>query len=332
MTLTDAPARVRRMAPAFDARIGGPLAFLVALAVVFGIAGNNFWTFANIRSVFFVAAILVIATLAQSTVVVTRNLDLSIGAVMAGSAYFALLLIDAHPGLGGLLLPMAICIGAVMGAINGFIVAFIGIPSLIATLGTLSLFRGLIYASADGRQISVGSVPDWLLSLVAARPFGIPVLVVVGIVAVVAVGVVFQRTGFGRNLFAVGSSVQASEFYGLPRRGTVLRAFILSGTLAGIAGTFLAGRAGTVTVDIASGYELQTLAAAVIGGASLLGGTGSALGAALGALILATIDNGLVQVGLSGYWQGFVQGCAIVLAVGFDVLLKRQFARRVERR
>lgn len=333
MALTEVrTTRPRRFVPAVDARVGGPVAFLIALAIVFGVAGENFWTFANIRSVFFVAAILVIATLAQSAVVVTRNLDLSIGAIMAGSAYFALLLIDAHPGLGGLLLPMAICIGALMGAINGFIVAFIGIPSLIATLGTLSLFRGLIYASANGRQISVGSVPNWLLSFVGSRPLGIPLLVVVGVVMVIAVGVVFRRTTFGRNLFAVGSSAQAAEFYGLPRKGTVLRAFVLSGALAAVAGTFLAGRAGTVTVDIATGYELQTLAAAVIGGASLLGGTGSALGAALGALVLATIDNGLVQVGLSGYWQGFVQGCAIVLAVGFDVLLKRQFARRMERR
>lgn len=333
MALIDAPVTpVRRRFLPIDARVGGPGAFLIALAIVFGVTSENFWTFDNIRSVFFVAAILVIATLAQSAVVVTRNLDLSIGATMAGSAYFALLIIDAHPSLGVLLLPMAICIGAILGAINGFIVAFIGIPSLIATLGTLSLFRGLIYASANGRQISVSSVPNWLLTFVAARPLGIPALVIVGVVAVVVIGVMFQRTSFGRNLFAVGSSAQASEFYGLPRRGTVFRGFVLSGALAAIAGTFLAGRAGTVTVDIATGYELQTLAAAVIGGASLLGGTGSAFGAALGALVLATIDNGLVQVGLSGYWQGFVQGCAIVLAVGFDVLLKRQFARRIERR
>jgi rhamnose transport system permease protein len=333
MSLTRTSASgARRVAVPIDARTGGPAAFLVALAIVFGATGENFWTFNNVRSVFFVAAILVIATLAQSAVVVTRNLDLSIGAIMAGSAYFALLVVDAHPGLGDLLLPMAIVIGAAMGAVNGLIVAFVGIPSLIATLGTLSLFRGLIYASANGRQISVSSVPDWLLSFVAARPLGIPALVIVGLAAVLLLGVVFQRTSFGRNLFAVGSSAQASEFYGLPRRATVFRAFVLSGALAAVAGTFLAGRAGTVTVDIATGYELQTLAAAVIGGASLLGGTGSALGAALGALILATIDNGLVQIGLSGYWQGFVQGCAIVLAVGFDVLLKRQFARRMERR
>jgi len=325
-----AAKRVRRPSLPIDARTGGPAAFLVVLAIVFGLSGEHFWSFGNIRSIFFVAAVLVIATLAQTMVVVTRNIDLSIGAVMAGSAYFSLLLVDAHPALGVLLLPMAIVVGALMGAINGIIVAFIGIPSLIATLGTLSLFRGLIYASGDGRQINVGSVPGWLLTFVGARPLGIPALAIVGVLAVIVMGIVFQRTSFGRNLFAVGSNAQAGDFYGLPRRATVFQAFVLSGALAAVAGVFLAGRAGTVTVDIATGWELQTLAAAVIGGASLLGGTGSALGAALGALILATINNGLVQIGLSGYWQGFVQGCAIVLAVGFDVLLKRQFARQLE--
>lgn len=329
MSLSHAVVRpTSRWSLSFDARIGGPVAFLVALVIVFATTGQHFWTFSNIRSVFFTAAILVIAAVGQSIVVITRNLDLSIGAVMAGAAYFSLLIVGAHPGLGVLLLPISIMLGVLMGMINGLIVAYIGIPSLIATLGTMSLFRGFIYASANGREISVGSQPDWLLSFIAADWLGIPALVIVGLVVVIGIGVVLQRTTFGRNVFAVGSSAQASEFYGLPSKATIFRAFALSGALAAIAGTFLAAQAGTVTVDIASGYELQTLAAAVIGGASLLGGTGSATGAALGALILATIDNGLVQVGLSGYWQGFVQGCAIVLAVGFDVLLKRQFARR----
>lgn len=329
MSLSHAVAKPTPRWPAsFDARIGGPVAFLAALVVVFAATGQHFWTFSNIQSVFLTAAILVIAAVAQSVVVITRNLDLSIGAVMAGAAYFSLLIVGVAPGLGPLLLPISIVFGVLMGMINGLIVAYAGIPSLIATLGTMSLFRGLIYASANGAEISVGSQPSWLISFIADKWAGIPALVIVGLVVVVGAGTVMRRTTFGRNIFAVGSSAQASEFYGLPSKATVFWAFAVSGGLAALAGTFLAGQAGTVTVDIATGWELQTLAAAVIGGASLLGGTGSAAGAALGGLILATIDNGLVQIGLSGYWQTFVQGGAIVLAVGFDVLLKRQFARR----
>lgn len=329
MSLSHAVARPSsRWSFSLDARIGGPLAFLVALIIVFAATGQHFLTFSNIQSVFFTAAILVIAAVAQSIVVITRNLDLSIGAVMAGSAYFSLLIVGVDPGLGVLVLPISIVLGALMGMINGLIVAYIGIPSLIATLGTMSLFRGFIYASANGAEISVGSQPSWLVSLIAEKWAGIPALAIVGLAVVIGIGIVLQRTTFGRNVFAVGSSAQASEFYGLPSKATVFWAFVLSGGLAALAGSFLAAQAGTVTVDIATGWELQTLAAAVIGGASLLGGTGSAAGAALGGLILATIDNGLVQIGLSGYWQTFVQGAAIVLAVGFDVLLKRQFARR----
>jgi rhamnose transport system permease protein len=319
--------RLKRPAP--SVRTLGPLIFLAALFVIFALTTSRFANGGNVRSILFTAAILVIATVAQSNVVITRNLDLSIGAVMAASAYLSLLLYIKHPGIGWLVAPVALAIGGLLGAVNGLVVSYIRIPSIIVTLGTMSVFRGVIYASANGRQLNTNQLPAWLLDFSARRFLSVPLIAFVALFIVVAVAVVLRRTGFGRTVYAVGSNAGAAEFYGLPGRRTVLYVYAASGVIAGLAGLLLAGQVGTVTVDIASGWELQTLAAAVIGGASLLGGSGSAAGAAIGALIIATIGNGLVQLGLSGYWQMFVQGCAIVAAVGFDVLLRRQSARRL---
>ena len=327
----DAPSRRQTSRWSPNIRQSGPVLFLVLLVILFGATTERFLLPSNIRSVFFTAAILVVATMAQAGVVITRNLDLSVGSIMAAASYIPLLLYSTRQGSGWWVVPAVLAIGAVLGACNGLIVSYVRIPSIIATLGTLSIFRGLVYAAGGGEEVNVGEVPRWLPMFVSWRPFGVPAIVVVALLVAAGMGLVLRRTQFGRTLYAVGSNPDAASFYGLPAQRTVLKIYVVAGALAGLAGLLLAGRVGTLTVDIANGWELQTLAAAVIGGASLLGGAGTAFGAAIGALIIATIDNGLVQMGISGYWQIFVQGCAIVAAVGFDVLLRRQTARRLGR-
>jgi rhamnose transport system permease protein len=330
--LDTAPTRdgVRRRGAGRDAvRVSSPIAFLAALVLIFSVSTDHFFELGNFRSIVITGAILVIASLAQMMVVITRNLDLSIGAVMASGMYLPLLLCAHHPGAGPYVLPLGIAVGAVLGAFNGVVVAYFGIPSLVATLGTLSIFRGIIYASADGRQISVHELPDWLPSFVDWRPAGIPSLGLVALVVIALAAVLLRRTSLGREMYAVGSNRTAAEFYGLPAKRIVLYVYAIAGGMAGLAGVLLAGQIGTVTVDVANGWELQTLAAVVIGGASLLGGTGGVLAGTVGALVIATIDNGLVQLGISGYWQNFVQGTAIVAAVGFDVVARRRRRRRL---
>lgn len=311
------------------ARVSSPIVFLAALVLIFSVSTEHFFELGNFRSIAVTGSILVIASLAQMMVVITRNLDLSIGAVMAAGMYLPLLLCVHHPGAGPYLLPMGIAVGAILGAVNGVVVAYFAIPSLVATLGTMSIFRGIIYASANGRQISVHELPDWLSSFVDWRPAGIPALGLVALVVIGLTAVLLRRTALGREMYAVGSNRTAAEFYGLPAKRIVLYVYAMAGGLAGLGGVLLAGQIGTVTVDVASGWELQTLAAVVIGGASLLGGTGGVLAGTVGALVIATIDNGLVQLGISGYWQDFVQGSAIVAAVGVDVLVRRQRRRRL---
>lgn len=324
---THAGKRSRRRALASAPRSTSSILFLVLLVIVFSVTTKHFFTGGNITTVLFVASVLILGTIAQSVVVVTQNLDLSVGAVMAAAAYIPLLLLGRSPTLLTWYIPFALAIGVVLGLVNGVLVAFLKIPSLIATLGTMSLFRGLVYAVGNGTQISVNQQPGWILAFISKSLFSIPLLVFFTAIVAVVVALFLRRNRYGRMFYAVGSSTQASIFYGLPKKRVVLAAFSLGGFIAAIAGVFLAAQAGTVTVDIATGYELQTLAAAVIGGLSLFGGTGSVIGATAGALVIAVLNNGLVQLGLSGYWQGFIQGCAIVAAVAFDVIVKAREKR-----
>jgi rhamnose transport system permease protein len=309
--------------------LAGPLLSLAVLAFVFSIVGRHFATASNVQSILFTGAVLAIAVVGQGIVVIARNLDLSIGAVMASGAYLSILLYIHVPAVGAILIPIAMAIGAALGVINGIAVAYLRIPSLVATLGTMSIFRGLLYASAGGSDLNTDQLPAWLLDFVSSTALGVPTLAVIAIGVALAVGLLLHRTQFGRTVYAVGSNPNAAMFYGLPLRQTILKTYVLGGAIAGIAGIMLAGEVGTVTVDIASGWELETLAAAVIGGMSLLGGSGSVMGAVLGALILTTIDNGLIQAGASGDWQNFIRGVVIVVAVALDLLWQHRRASRI---
>ena len=237
--------------------LAGPLVSLAVLALVFSIAGRHFATAGNVQSILFTGAVLAIAVVGQGIVVITRNLDLSIGAVMASGGYFSILLYIHVPVVGPLLVPIALAIGAALGAVNGVAVAYLRIPSLVATLGTMSIFRGLLYASYGGRDLDTDQLPAWLLNFVSSTVLGVPMLAVVAIGVALAVGLLLHRTQFGRTVYAVGSNPNAATFYGLPLRQTILGAYALGGAIAGIAGLMLAGEVGTVTVDIANGWELE---------------------------------------------------------------------------
>jgi rhamnose transport system permease protein len=310
------------------ARNLGPFAILVFLVPLFAALSPRFLLVSNITTVLFTAAILVIAALAQALVVFTRNLDLSIGSVMAAAGYIPALVYTHTSAIGPLLIPAAIIIGAVFGLVNGAIVAYGRIPSLVATLGTLSIFRGVVYSLAQGEEIGTAQQANWILQFVSAKVAGIPVIVIVALALTALAALAMRHTSFGASLYAIGSNPRAAVYYGLSRERLVLQAYVLEGALAGFAGLLLGAQVGTITVDIGTGWELQTLAAAVIGGVSLLGGSGGMVGAAVGGLVIATVSNGLVQLGLSGSWQTLVQGVAIVFAVGFDVFLQRYLIQR----
>jgi rhamnose transport system permease protein len=317
----------RRAELALRVRVLGVSGFMVALAIVFTLLTPRFLTVDNLLVVAFNAAILAIVATAVSVVLLTRNLDLSVGSVMGLAGYLWADIAAQAPDAGPLLLLVPLLVGAGCGVINGLLVAYGGIPSIIATLGTLSVYRGLTFIYAGGQQVTSNVLPGWMLEAVDIRLLGIPALAVVALIVVLAVATFLRQAPLGRQIYAVGSSAEASYFYGLSVKRVVVAAYVISGLLAGLAGFLLAARVGTVSVALASGWELAALSAAVIGGVSVLGGSGSVIGAALGAIVLAMIDNGLVLLRVPEFWRMFLQGSAIVAAVTADVIIEQRIRR-----
>ena len=302
-------------------RVSGVLAFIVILGAVFAMLSPRFLTAQNLSVIASNASILAIVAAAQAVVLLTRNLDVSVGSIMGFSAYITADYAARHPGGGAELVLMALALGLLLGAINGLIVAYGKVSPLIATLGTMSLYRGFTYMYAHGQDVTSNMLPRWMLTSVDLRLAGIPVIVILSVVVVALLATFLRRFPLGRRIYAVGSNPLASVFYGLRIERVTLFAYALSGIMCGLAGFLYAARVGTVTVVLASGWELSSLAAAVIGGVSVAGGSGTVSGAALGALVLAAIDNGLVLLGIPEFWRMFIQGAAIVAAVAIDVLI-----------
>jgi rhamnose transport system permease protein len=311
----------------------GVLAFLVLLGVLFSALTTRFWSIQNLTTVASSAAILAIAACAQGVVLLTRNLDVSVGSIMGFAGYLTADYAANHPGLSPILIVLIpLAIGGGLGLANGLLVAYGKVPALIATLGTMSLYRGLIYIYAHGQEVTSSRLPAWMLTAVDTRLQGLPVLVVVAAVMVTVVAIFLARFPTGRRIYAVGSNPLASFFFGLRAERIVLLAYVLCGVLCGAAGFLYAARVGTVTVVLASGWEMSSLAAAVIGGISVSGGSGTVLGAALGAVVLATIDNGLVLLAVPEFWRMFIQGVAIVAAVAADALIAASLRQAVTAR
>jgi rhamnose transport system ATP-binding protein len=315
-------------------RVSGVVAFLLLLGLAFTLLRPQFIAPGNLSAIISNAAILAIVAAAQAVVLITRNLDVSVGSIMGFSAYLTADFAARHPDVGPALFLLPLAIGAALGALNGLLVAYGRVSALIATLGTMSVYRGLTYVYARGQEITSNRLPHWMNALPEARIAGVPLLVVIAVIVVCLLAAFLRFYPLGRRMYAVGSNVSASAFFGLRTQRIVLFAYLLGGGLCGLAGVLYAARVGTVTVVLASGWELASLAAAVIGGVSVAGGSGNVIGAALGAVVLATIDNGLVLLGIPEFWRMFIQGAAIVLAATADVIIAGQVqnALRARRR
>jgi rhamnose transport system permease protein len=313
-------------------RVGGVLVFMVLLSAAFGIASPRYLTVENARIIAFNAAILIIAACAEALVVITRNLDVSVGSVMGMAGYLAADLVARFPGIGFGVVFIPLIVGTLLGCINGALVAYGRVPSIVATLGTLSIFRGVTFIYARGQEVTSTRLPTWMLRGADLMVAGIPSLVIVAALVVLALSLLLNYRPRFRQLYAVGSNPQAAHFYGLRTKRVVLLAYALAGLLGGLAGFLYAARVGTVTVILARGWELSALAAVVIGGVSVQGGSGNLLGVALGAIVLATIDNGLVLLGVPEFWRMFIQGTAIILAVSVDAVIDGRIRRMLELR
>lgn len=279
----------------------------------------------NLDAIAMDAALLTIVAVGQMLVIITRNIDLSVASVIGLAAYVSADLLRIHPGLGiGVALCAAVAVGLLCGLLNGWLVTAGRVPAIVVTLGTLSLYRGMTSLLAGGRQIGADQVPQAWLDVTSQRVLGIPGITLIALVTLLFVAFVLRSRAFGRDLFAIGSNPAGARLIGIRVDRRILAAFACSGLLAGFDGGLWASRYATVDSRVAFGFELTVVAAVVIGGVAVRGGSGSVLGVALGALALLVIRNGLILVKVDPLWLQGVYGLVILVAITIDALVARR--------
>ncbi len=304
---------------------------LVGVVLAATVASESFLSSANSRrDLLLTPSVLMVLAVGQAVVIITRNVDLSVGSVLALTAYLTGRVFMADPDLPTVaVVAIAVSAGAALGVVNGVLVAFGRVPALVITLGTLYIFRGAVLTWAGSDRVNASDLPDGFLALGTRTIATIPVLTMVALVVLAVVGYYLATARGGRELYAIGSDPAAARLYGLPVRRRVLGAFILSGALAGLAGAMFAARYGTISAGAGTGIELQAVAAAVIGGVAIFGGSGTVWGAALGAILLVTINRALPILGIPDFWQQAVVGVLIIGAIVLDRVLAARTARRL---
>jgi rhamnose transport system permease protein len=309
------------------------VAALALLITVTAILEPRFIETSSLRNLALNASILAILAVGQTLVIVTRNIDLSTGSVLGLSAFLAGDLLQGHPGMAlPLVFLLGIALGAACGLFNGILVTWGQVPALVVTLGTLYAFRGLAFLWTDGRQVNAETLPDSFLDLGSESIAGVPILVLIAVVIVLGVGQWLRDYRPGRELYAIGSNPEGARLAGLRADRRVLTAFVLAGALSGLGGVLFTARFGTVDATAGVGYELTVIAAAVVGGVAIFGGTGTVFGAALGALLLGTITSSLIILRVEAFWQQAAIGALLLLAIALDRLLGVRVAARLRRR
>jgi rhamnose transport system permease protein len=306
----------------------GLLAVLLLIVIVVSIQVPRFLAISNLEQILLSVAILAIVAVGETLVVLTRNVDLSVGSLVGLTAFVTADLFKQQPGTSLILAILLGCsLGLVLGAINGLLVAVGRVPAIVATLGTLYIFRGVDFYIAGGTQVSASDVPDSYLNLATAHVFGVPMLIIFAAIITVVFAYLLQYTRTGRQLYAIGSNPDAARLVGIRSHLLIFGAFMISGLLCGFAGVLWGARFATVDARAATGLELQVIAAVVVGGVNIFGGSGTIVGAVLGAIVLGTIDNSLTLLRLSQFWLQAIDGAAILAAVTIDAFITRWLQR-----
>ncbi|AYY15164.1 ABC transporter permease [Actinobacteria bacterium YIM 96077] len=292
---------------------------LVMLLVIayFSYRSARFATLDNVQSILVAAAPFALIALGQTLVILTGGIDLSVGSVIAVAAMTSASVAMANPGQVWLTVLSAMAVGALAGSINGLLVSRLDVPPFIATLGMLTAGSGVAYAIGGGAPIN--GLPSEFGDIANTRIFGLQIPVILMIVGILGLGVMMRNTSYGMRVYAVGGNRSAAEIAGVDTRNILFSVYAISGLLAGLSGVMLASRVISGPPSLGVGYELDAIAAVVIGGASLMGGRGSIWGTALGLFLIQTLNNGLDLLLVPAYWQDVIKGALIVAAVAVDV-------------
>jgi ABC-type sugar transport system ATPase subunit/ribose/xylose/arabinose/galactoside ABC-type transport system permease subunit len=309
-------------------REAGLFAALLAVVIPISALNASFLHTSNLEAVSTYAALIGIVALGELVVMLTRNIDISVASVIGLTAYIAASTIKSNPQLPLIVPVLVACgIGLACGLVNGVIVGYGGVPSIVVTLGTLAIYRGVDSIVSNGKQVAVADVPNSWLDLTVGSVIGVPRLVWLAFALFAAVGCLLRWTSRGREIYAVGSNPAGARLIGVPLGRRVLMAFALCGLLAGFDGALWASHYGTVDGQLAYGLELTVVASVVVGGVALRGGRGSVAGVALGTFILLAIQNALTLARVDPeYLQAFF-GAAILAAVVLDVIVTHRVQR-----
>jgi rhamnose transport system permease protein len=311
----------------------GIVLFIVALSALVSLRSPAFLTVGNFRDILLDISVLVIVALAQMMVIITRGIDLSVASMIGLTAMMVSFVAVALPATPSpLLLLLGMALGSALGSVNGLIIVRGHVPPIIATLGTLSIFRGLIFFYSKGNWINANQYPASFREIAKGTPLGLPNLIIVAVVVAAAVYFFLTYTRAGRDIYAVGSNPSAARFSGIPTAQVLFRVYLIAGLLCGLAGVLWASRFEAAQTNTALGFELQTVAAPVVGGVNIFGGSGSVPGVILGAFLLGIINNALTLAQINSFWQLAVQGLLILLAVISDAAIARRLQRLVSRR
>lgn len=294
----------------------GMLPVLVLLAIGFHVLSGRFLSVNNLSIVMQQASINTVLAAGMTFVILTGGIDLSVGSILAASAMIAVI-VSLVPDLGMLGIPAAIAAGLACGFLNGAIIAWLKLPPFIVTLGSLTAIRGV--ARLLGGDTTVFN-PDLPFDFIGnGSLFGVPWLAVIAIATIIVSWFILKRTVLGTWIYAVGGNSEAARLTGIKVPLVLLFVYSMSGLLSGLGGAMSAARLYAANgLQLGQAYELDAIAAVILGGTSFVGGVGSIWGTLIGALIIAVLSNGLILVGVSDIWQYIIKGLVIIVAVGLD--------------
>jgi len=312
------------------------LLLLVAIGLLLVLIASRFPAFvapANLADVFNDTSPLILLAIGQMIVILTKCIDLSVAANLALTGMVVSLINIAAPGLPIILIVLiAIGFGAILGMLNGILVWKLAIPPIVVTLGTMTIFRGIIFLLTEGKWVNSHEMSDAFKAVPRTDFLGLPVLSWIAIAAVILFSIIMTRTTLGRAFYAAGGNPHAATYAGVNVGRTQFWAFTISGAIAGLTGYLWVSRFAVAYVDVAGGFELTVVAACVIGGVSIMGGIGTVQGALLGALFLGIIANALPVVNISPFWQMAISGGAIIIAVVLNAQANRTPGRIILKR
>lgn len=316
----------------FRIRESGIIAVLVVFVAVTVSLQSRFASTQEVQFILANTVVFALLALGETMVVVSRNVDLSVGSVLGLSAYVSAGLFGQFHGIPvPLVFGCGIGIGLAVGIANGLMVSIGRVPSLVVTLATLYIVRAVDILIVGGNEVVAQTLPDSFIGIPRAGVFGVPYLAV-AVAVVIGAGAYYLRSfRSGRELYAIGSNPEAARLAGIPAARRIFTAFTVSGAIAGLAGVLWAAQYQTIDSNAGSGYELQVIAAVVVGGVAIFGGSGSAVGAAIGALLLSTINSALYVLGISPFWDQAIAGFLLLLAITLDkaISVKLMAALRV---